>query len=329
MTEAAGGLVEMKERDGFATADRRPGLVEWMPAMRRGRTVTVKLVSYHPDNPQHALLPTILSTLCTFDARTGHLESVMDGTFATAVRTGAASAMASRILARPDSSVLGLIGAGAQAVTQLHALSRLFPLETVYVYDTDPAVARTFASRVPVRKVEVVVSDVATIERRSDIICTATSVAPAAGPVLPGRDLLPHVHVNAVGSDMPGKYELPIDLLRSASVIPDHRAQACAEGECQRLTEGEIGPTLQDLVNDGTLARELRARQTIYDSTGLALHDLAMAELFTELADEFGVGWTTNLESAGSDPHDPYAFLASGELSRPWAHADAVPLGPR
>ena len=97
-------------RDGFSYQEPEVGLLEWMPAMKSGEAITIKMVGYHPANPLRRGMPTILSTVLCFDINSGHLRAVFDGNFLTAIRTGAASAVASRVLARPDSSILGLIG---------------------------------------------------------------------------------------------------------------------------------------------------------------------------------------------------------------------------
>jgi ornithine cyclodeaminase/alanine dehydrogenase-like protein (mu-crystallin family) len=316
LVEYTRGTVDLKERDGFVLSAPHDGLLEWMPAIRRGSTVSVKMVGYNPHNPLTYRLPTILSTLYVFDAATGHLRSVIDGTFATALRTGAASAIASRILARPGARTVGLIGCGAQAVTQLHALSRVFDVNEVLVSDLDATSEKTFArrSRFPADRVRV--ASPAEVERHADIICTATSVAPGAGPVLSGDNLRPGVHINSVGSDMPGKCELPRSLLRQAVVCPDHPAQAAREGECQQLDPEEIGPSLFDLVQSPALADPLREVLTVYDSTGLALQDLAMAELFEDLAVAYEVGHELVIETNAGDPQDPYAFLADAQPDR-------------
>ena len=112
---------------------RRPewGLLEAMPAHFGEAGTTVKLVGYHPANPIRSQMPSVVSTIAVFESRTGHLAGVLDGTFLTALRTGAASAVASRVLAAPESGCLGVIGCGAQAVTQVHALTRRFDIAKV------------------------------------------------------------------------------------------------------------------------------------------------------------------------------------------------------
>ncbi|MEU0254320.1 ornithine cyclodeaminase family protein [Streptomyces sp. NPDC006184] len=318
LTSSGPARAEMKTRDGFLLTTPTLGLLEWMPAVRHGATVSMKLVGYNPHNPVKNQLPTILSTLLAFDVESGHLRAIVDGTFATAIRTGAASALASRALARPDSSVLGLIGCGAQAVTQLHALARSFPLTEVLVCDTDIRAESSFAARARMPDGLVRVAEPAEVEERADILCTATSVAPDQGPVLQGTSLRPWVHINAVGSDMPGKTELPLELLRDAVVVPDHREQAMAEGECQRLRPEEIGPSLTELLTDPARQAELRDRRTVYDSTGLALQDLVMVELLEELAREAGAGHRLVIEATAHDPQDPYSFLPESVSRAPW-----------
>ena len=101
-------------RAGFQYDRPNTGLLEWMPAMQTGSTVTVKMVGYHPHNPAFRNLPTILSTISIYDTASGHLIGLTDATFLTALRTGAASAIASKFMASPRASVIGLIGAGVE-----------------------------------------------------------------------------------------------------------------------------------------------------------------------------------------------------------------------
>lgn len=217
-------------RDGFVRGPGDTAILEWMPHHRPGESITIKTVGYTPSNPAEFRLPTIIGTMTRYDDVTGRLLAVCDGILPTAIRTGAASAIASRLLARPDSRVLGLVGAGAQAVTQAHALSRVFPLERIVVHDIDPEHARSFAERVEFLGLDVKVATVAEIEAEADIICTVTSVAVGDGPVLLGENLRPHVHINAIGADLIGKFEVPRHVLKSAFVTADHRDQSLREG---------------------------------------------------------------------------------------------------
>ncbi|WP_232293375.1 ornithine cyclodeaminase family protein [Stigmatella aurantiaca] len=325
VTEFDPSHTELRKRDGFQYQHPHPGVLEWMPVMKVGRQVVVKLVGYNPANVEGLGLPTILSSISLYDVNTGHLRALCDGTFPTALRTGAASAVASRLLARPDSEVLGLVGCGAQAVTQAHALSRLFPLKRVLVYDRRPETARGFARRVDFLGLEVEAVRLEDVEREADILCTATSVEVGAGPVLSGTRLKSHVHINAVGSDLPGKTELPLEFLRRAVVCPDYLPQALVEGECQQLQPGDIGPTLFELARDPTQGRQYHGRPTVFDSTGFALEDQVVLEVLLEHAQSLGIGRTFQLESLADDPRDPYSFLRPEGLLPEAIRIDAPP----
>jgi ornithine cyclodeaminase/alanine dehydrogenase-like protein (mu-crystallin family) len=299
-------------RDGFSYELPAPGLLEWMPAMEVGRVVAVKTVGYHPANPAERALPTVLSTTSLYDPGTGRLVALLDSTLLTALRTGAASALATDLLARPGPVAVGLVGCGAQAVTQLHGITRVRPVDRVLVVDADPAVAATFARRTRFadRPVEVVPHAArARVLAEADVLCTATSVAVGAGPVLEDGEHRPWLHVNAVGSDFPGKRELPASLLERAVVCPDLLAQCLAEGELQHAPPSSIGPDLATLVQQREAHEALRHRLTVFDSTGWSLEDLVVAELVLDHAAVLGLGRAVDLQPGGGDPRDPYAGL--------------------
>lgn len=304
---------EIKVRGGFTYDAPTLGLIEWMPVLEAGGPATIKIVGYHPHNPDRQGLPTIISTIYVFDTRNGHLRGIIDGTFPTALRTGAASAVASRVLALPGSRVLGLIGCGAQAVSQFHALSRVFPLEEVRLFDIDPARVQSFESRVagfrpPGVRLRAMARE--EVVSGADILCTQTSVEVRHGPVFEDRDLQPHLHVNAVGSDFQGKTELPPTLLRRSFVCPDFFGQAVKEGECQVLEEGQVGPELSEVVKHPERYADVASRLSVFDSTGFALEDAVAARFFLECAEQEGVGSTLELESITADPWNPYGILA-------------------
>lgn len=297
-------------RSGFHYHRPAVGLLEWMPILELGGPATIKIVGYHPSNPQREQLPTILSTVSAFDSANGHLIGLADATFLTALRTGAASAVASRALAVEDSRTLGLVGGGAQAVTQLHALERVFDLETVLVYDSNPAVAASFRERAAFSGAAIRQAPLDAIMRESDILCTATSVDIGKGPVLPeGVETRPWLHINAVGSDFPGKVELPRSLLTASFVCPDFHDQAVNEGECQQLDPDEIHAELVTVIQNPVDFPDLRNRRTVFDSTGWALEDQVAFQMLIDCAADLGLGTPVDLESMSDDPHNPYAFL--------------------
>lgn len=303
-------------RSGFNYEAPHPGLIEWMPVMAGGK-VTIKIVGYHPTNPRLRNLPTIISTISAYDTLTGHWLSVADGNLLTAMRTGAASAVASRYLAHPESRVVGIIGAGMQAVTQLHALSRVFDLEAALVYDADPQASRTFRNRAAFLDLEIGILDAPSLDflvKSADILCTCTSVDIGGGPVFADGAHKPWLHVNAVGSDFPGKFEVPLSLLQRSFVVPDFREQAIKEGECQQLAPETIGPLLAEVVQAPERYAHARETTSVFDSTGWALEDMVVLEMFSHYAAELGVGAHVEVESLAPDPRDPYFFVHQNSL---------------
>lgn len=239
----------LSSRDGYIDEDGSFSCVEWMPHLNQtDRSVSVKMIAYQPRNIERFGLPTVIGTTSLYDFNNGHLVAISDAVILTAIRTGAASAVASQILAHPESSIIGLVGAGAQAVTQLHALSRVFPIREVLVYDVNFKVAHSFPERSQFLGLSIRVCSLKELEEHSDIICTATSVENGADAVISGQNLQDHLHINAVGADQPGKTELPLSLLKNSFVCPDFIDQAMTDGECQQLKREEISASLFELL---------------------------------------------------------------------------------
>ncbi|CAI1878931.1 ornithine cyclodeaminase [Serratia quinivorans] len=307
MFDSAGA--QLSARAGF-TSGRN--LIEWMPVHDGESNVTLKLVSYFPDNPVNHQAPTIDAVIVTFDFQTGKPKAVAGGALLTAMRTGAASAVASRILAKPDSRVLGLIGCGAQAVTQAHALSRIFKFEEILIHDTDPYAEETIDERLAFLGIKISPANVQEIEKRSDIICTATTNPVGSSPVLSGENLKRDVHINAVGADFPGKTELPGTLVKTAFVVTDFYEQAKVEGECQVFSGETPGADVCIELKDLAVARENyyghQNRQTIFDSTGVALEDAIAVDLLCDIAKKYGIGKVLGDEMT-TCALDPYSEL--------------------
>jgi len=300
---------ELPIRDGFNYTEPFPGLVEWMPIMKKAHSATIKVVGYHPDNPERRGLPSVLSTIGIYDIDSGHLKGLGDATFLTALRTGAASAIASECLAKKSSSVVGMIGVGAQSVTQLHALGRLFPIEKILINDIDPNAEASFVTRIKAlipATVEIRAVPVELLVQSADILCTSTSIGVGEGPLFEDREVRPWLHVNAVGADFPGKTELPLNLLKRSLVVPDFARQAMKEGECQRLDAGDIGPDLASVVQGEIDIDDIQQRLTVFDSTGYALEDQVAIRMLLDYCDELDLGVDVQLETATGDPRNPY-----------------------
>jgi ornithine cyclodeaminase/alanine dehydrogenase-like protein (mu-crystallin family) len=310
MREHEDDTVQVRARDGFRYDKPELGLIEWMPTHEIAGPVVIKMVGYHPTNPVQRGLPSVIATSSMWDTETGHLVALADANLLTALRTGAASGIATDLLARSGPITVGLVGLGAQSVTQLHAISRIRPIAKVIALDTNPEVVATFARRTAFLGLDVDVVDpprAATVVGEVDVLCTCTSVDIDAGPVVADVDHHPWLHINAIGADFPGKLELPRSLVSRAQVTPDTLEQCVLEGECQQVPPDRIGPPLTELVQRPEEAAAFRDQLTVFDSTGWAVEDDVALRLAVELADRHGLGTDIQLEHLPPDPYDPYA----------------------
>lgn len=304
--------VQQKVCTGFNYDVPELGMIEWMSTMLTGDIVAVKTVGYHPRNPVERSIPSVLATTALYDTNSGGLVALTEATLLTALRTGAASAVVTNAVAKDGPITLGVVGCGAQAVTQIHAISRTREISRLIVTDIDGENAKSLVARLPedLPKPEVHTRagfDLAVPEL--DVLVTATSVEPGGHPVVGLELAAPHLHINAVGADVPGKTELSQAYVRNDDVvvIPDVIEQCLAGGEAQRLGRGELGPDIVEV-----LARDwdaLRNQQTVFDSTGWAYEDLIAATLFVAHAIRLELGVTVDLQRAPVDPLDPYEIL--------------------
>ena len=271
-----------------------------MPAAVGDRFAGVKLINSHELNPSRGL-PAVVGTYVLFSQETGIPLCLLAATALTALRTGAASGVAARYLARPESSTLGLIGAGAQAPYQLGAVAGELPITRAIVWapDSDAARRDVFLKAMALAHPTVEFRAGSLEEAAAaDVICTTT---PSRAPLFPARAVRPGTHINAVGADGPGKQELDPALLKGARVIVDEIHQAVHGGEVNvaisqgLLKQDDLGGTLSDVVNGAAAGRRSAAEITIFDSTGLAIQDIAVAILAYERAVELGVGSTIDL----------------------------------
>lgn len=257
-----------------------------MPAYMAG-SAGVKWVNSHPRNPVDHNLPSVLGMYILSDPATALPLAVMDATLLTALRTGAAAGVAAKYLARPDARTLGFVGCGAQARTLLAALNVVFDDLQVVAADQSPDAAAAFAA-----EAGGTVGDVADAAA-CDIVCTAT---PSHTPIVRQEWVRPGAHINAMGADAHGKQELESGLMVAAKVVIDDWEQACASGEVNvplhegSITRDGIHAALGEVVAGMTPGRETPHEITVFDSTGLAVQDVALARLVYEQARDAGVG---------------------------------------
>jgi alanine dehydrogenase len=253
-----------------------------MPAALPG-VAGVKWVNVHPGNPAQGL-PTVMAVLILNDPNTGYPLAIMDATDITAYRTGATAAIASKHLANKDSHTIGVVGAGRQAYTQIMAHSEVFDLQEVRIYDINPASAERLAQSLP--QFKTVITGLAETAA-SDIVCTVT---PARSPILKKEHVRPGTHINAIGADAAGKEELEPAILKEAMVVVDDLRQANSSGEINvpiargLYSASEVYSTLGEIVAGKKPGRKDRNAITIFDSTGVAIEDLAIARLVYDQA---------------------------------------------
>lgn len=294
-------------RSGFNTN----GLIEWMPILYKQKSVVLKLVSYFPENPSNYQIATVQAYITRNECQSGKLLDLVEGGLLTAMRTGAASAVASRHLANKDSSILGIVGCGAQSVTQAHAICRVFPIKEILVFDVSDTALKSIYIRLQFLGIKVTIASLEVVEEKADIICTVTSVEIGAGPVIQGDKLKAHVHINAVGSDYPGKFEIPQKVLTKSLVVPDHYEQAIKEGECQNLTKNFIGPELHQIIKKPIKYQDWKYRTTVFDSTGIPLEDAITLDVICMLARQENLGIDIEFLPKANDPKNPYENCVS------------------
>jgi alanine dehydrogenase len=280
------------------TAISSPGGISlYMPAfLRDANALACKVVAVFHDNPAKHGLPTTTATVLLQDPETGRVSCIMDGEYLTAVRTGAASAVATRHLARTDpGQVAGIFGAGVQARMQLRAIREVRALSRACVYDPSRDAARRFCEEMSAQlDLEVIPAATAREAAEADILCTATS---SPVPLFDGRQVREGAHVNGIGSHTPEARELDGQLIRRAKLVGDSR-EACFRESGDiiiPLREGLIAEShfyaeLGEIVSGKKAGRTSEREITVFKSNGLAIQDAAAASLVYRKALEAGVG---------------------------------------
>lgn len=247
----------------------------------------MKWVNVHPQNPSRGL-PTVMAIIIYNDPETGYPLAVMDATDITAYRTGATAAIASKYLARPDSHTLGIVGAGRQAYSQILAHAEIFDLKLIRVFDLSKAAAERLLKAFPQYHVEECPLEETVA---SDIVCTLT---PSRTPYLRKELVLPGTHINAIGADAEGKEELDPAILKTATVVVDDLRQASAAGEINvpvargLFSPDEVYATLGEIIAGRKPGRKDKRAITVFDATGVAIEDIAVAKLIYERAKQAG-----------------------------------------
>lgn len=256
----------------------------------------VKIGAYWPRNPD-AGRPAHGSTTLLLDDETGRPNALVAATHLNALRTAAADAVAVRWLARPDARHVAVVGVGNQAWFDLAAVRRVRPVERVLVWGRNDARAADFARRCAGDGLDAEASDLETAVRTADIVITATA---SREPLIRHAWLRPGAHISAMGADGRGKQELEVEIVGTAACFADLPEQSVVIGEFQhafaagRLDRAAIR-SLGDVVEGRAEGRAHRDQLTVFDSSGVALQDIAVAALAVERARERGMGRTIDL----------------------------------
>jgi alanine dehydrogenase len=278
--------------------ERHEGVTLFMPAyLPESDDLGIKIVSVFPGNLEIGL-PIIFALVVVVDASTGRPVAVMDGTYLTALRTGAASGAATDLLARQDARVAAIFGAGTQGRTQLLAVCEVRDIERAWVYDVNPQAAEGYVQemagkgRVPADLR--VASSPAEAAREADVICTATT---SKTPVFADGDLKPGVHISAVGSFTPEMQEIPEQTVERARLVVGSREGCLSEtGDLiipirkGLITEDHIYAELGEIAAGIRPGRASAEEITLFKSVGNAVQDVSVARAVLTQAEMLGLG---------------------------------------
>lgn len=288
------GLAQMPAKV-YIHLDRYKGDFRAMPAYlgRPFQACGLKWVNVHTGNRRFGL-PSVMGVLILNDPKTGFPLSIMDATYLTNIRTGAAGGVAAKYLARRDSNVISIIGCGVQAETQLLALKEAFKIKLIKIYDISPLAVKRYVKIMKHIKLNIIpAKTIRDCIKDADIIVTTT---PSRSPLVKSEWVKDGVHINAIGADAKGKQELEPKLLKRSKIVIDDLRQAVSSGEVNVplskgfLSKNDIYSTLGDIIIGKRPGRTSDKEITIFDSTGLAIQDVSIASFIYKKALSKGIG---------------------------------------
>jgi ornithine cyclodeaminase len=280
------------------------GVTLFMPAyLEETDDLGMKMVSVFSGNIEQGL-PIINAMVTLVDPETGLPTAIIDGTYLTALRTGAASGAATELLARGDARTVAVLGTGVQGRTQLQAVSTVRSIERVLVFDTRRGAAERFrdemaeaGSPIPHR------IDVASTAKEAvsgaDIVCTATT---STTPVFLDSDVKPGTHINAIGSFTPQMQELPAETVARALLVVDSREAVWAEAgdliiakKRGLISEASVHAEIGEIVAGAKPGRSSDDQVTLFKSVGNAVQDVSVGARILQEARKKGLGTLVEL----------------------------------
>jgi ornithine cyclodeaminase/alanine dehydrogenase len=277
------------------------GRITSMPGfLSDDKALAMKIITYFQENPEQNL-PAILGTILLFSAETGKLIAIMDGSYITAIRTACASAMATKALANPQTPVLGMLGAGVQARSHIEALTQVRRLQRIKIYSPTGASAAAIKKDMePTVKIAIdIARNAEEALRDADLVVTATT---AKEPIVKPEWLKPGAHINAVGAHRPDMREINGATLARSKIVVDSREAIMAEcGDIllalkeKSIGENAIHAEIGEVLAGRKPGRSSAAEITLYKSVGIAIQDVATANLVYRKALEKGIGTTVDI----------------------------------
>jgi alanine dehydrogenase len=272
------------------------GDLRTMPAYLEEQDITgVKIVNVHPDNPKKGL-PTVMGLVILNSTKTGAPLAIMDGTYLTDMRTGAAGGVAVKHLARRNSKTVGFVGTGNQARTQLLAINEIIDIREIKATSNSEKQTLEFKD-----DMELIIECEITAKKTIKEVCDCdilVTTTPSRQPIVMDEWILEGTHINAIGADAPGKEELDPRILKRARVVVDDISQASHSGEINvpfsngLLSEKDIFCELGEVIMGRKKARIRNSDITVFDSTGLAIQDVVTANMVYQNALKKNIGIT-------------------------------------
>ncbi len=284
------------------------GVIELMP-ISDAALYTFKYVNGHPKNYRFGL-PTVMAFGVLAEVDTGAPVFVSELTLTTALRTAAMSALAARVLARPNSRKMALIGNGAQSEFQALAFHYLLGITEFHLFDTDPAATEKLAGNLARLGLNAIrFPDTRSAVKGCDIVTTVT--ADKTNAIILTPDMIePGMHINAVGGDCPGKTELAAGVLELGRVFVEYEPQTRVEGEIQQMPADFAVTEFWRVLSGAASGRTSMDEITIFDSVGFALEDYSALRLMRALAQEFDEDEAISLIPQLTDPKNLFGFLS-------------------
>lgn len=285
------------------------GVIELMP-ISDPDVYAFKYVNGHPFNPVRGY-QTVTAFGVLADVHNGYPVFLAEMTLLTALRTAATSAMVARRLARPDSRVMAMIGAGSQAEFQALAFRGVLGVDRLRVYDVDPAATSKLERNLRPQGFEIVVCDSAAATARGADIVTTCTADKSAAHVLADADVTAGMHLNAIGGDCPGKTELDPRILDRGPVFVEYAPQTRIEGEIQNAAADFPVTEFWEVVTGRAPGRTSADQVTVFDSVGFAIEDFSALRFVRDSVAGTALCHDIDLVAAPDDPKDLFGMVGA------------------